>query len=253
MSANLSTATREANHLLHTPVGDFLRTKGVYRHDNARTFSHGFVVQMRLPGGGRVCKLFSDRSHGGPQSSFTAALQYRDELLRAHNMPPTERYRAAQRPVRSPTGVNGVQRTVSKGGHVVYAVCWNPEPMQTRTRKFYAPNGDERAAFARAVQFRKARERAQWWDVDGGRSLAAMTRAAIPDHIRGDLRDDAAQELALAILDGRDDPDTLNAQTVRPFVSLAWKFNPRRRGKLVSLDARVVEGSRLRLVDTYEG
>lgn len=259
MSANLAETTPAPQHFaalrtprtLQTPVGEFLRTKGVSRVDKSDKWIHGFSVEIRVPGGKKERGFFADQKCGGAHKAFAAALARRDEILRAYNLPPTERYRLTGRPVMSNTGVVGVSR-VEHQGHMDFSVQWRPVPRKLATVRFRVKIGeDEQTTFERAVRFRRARERDQWFHIDDGRALAQMIRQHTPDYLPADVREDVQQEIALAVLDGRVTPEELSdRKTIREYVRRGYQQRFNHRG-FISTSAELSEG--FRLEDVLEG
>jgi hypothetical protein len=230
-------------HLTRKRAGDM---KGISRTD--KRGNHGYVVNFRLPGGGRFTKYVADRTHGGRDGALAAALALREEVARAHDIP-LRGYRTSGRSPKSNTGVPGVTR-VLKRGLAFYYVCWQPAQGANRLAVFPVPRGkDEAPVRERAVRFRQAREQAPLLDLDGGRSLHARLRSIAPDWIRPETRDELVQEMALAVLDGRLTEEELGPHAYREYLRNVYRqnCNPRVR----SIEDFI--GDDWRLGDTLEG
>ncbi len=87
MSAQL-TPTHTPAPTLRAPIGEHVRHKGIRRVDNPAQWSHGYEVDVRLPGGGKQRKFFADQKHGGREGSLAAALALRDSLFKECEIPP---------------------------------------------------------------------------------------------------------------------------------------------------------------------
>lgn len=133
------------------------RAKGVIRIDSDST--HGWQVRVYRHGK-TYSRLFSDRSCGGKQDAFEAAVAYRAELeAEVEALPePAPRRRLIRANKSNATGVLGISRTSKQDRrgirHEVYAVSWNPQPGVARGTSFSIKRYGEDTAFRLACQLR---------------------------------------------------------------------------------------------------
>lgn len=90
--------------------------------------------------------------------------------------------------------------------------------------------------------------RARNWQTDGGAELTEQIRATLPASLSPDVREEAEQEIALAILDGRITPDQLREpNALRDHLRAAPRLTRLDHHKHISLDHELADG--LRLID----
>jgi len=138
------------------------RNRGSFPHivriDHRST--HGYQVRVPLrpkP----ITKFFADGKHGSRPKALNAAMAWRDNIFKKHDIPLSATRRIRHMNSRNSTGVLGVgMQWVTKGGYQYkhYVVTWCPEPYKQRNKLFSAHKLGDEKAFELAVAFRKARE-----------------------------------------------------------------------------------------------
>lgn len=132
--------------------------KSISRMDVGST--HGWFVRIYYRGKTHR-KLFSDSVFGSQEAALRAAIAYRDDYLRRHQIDDLPFF---THPMKSnTTGVNGVSETFhrSRNGRKIpyFSVFWAPKRNQRRHKRFYIHLFDSREdALQAATAFRKEKE-----------------------------------------------------------------------------------------------
>lgn len=144
------------------------KVKGVTRIDDPGGHGVGFYARVTFRGKTHS-KYFADAAHGGTNSAYQKAVDWRDETEKELGKPRTDRLVP---PVssRSRTGVSGVY--LSKQS---YVVAWSPAPGELR-REFVSINEYGREeALRRAIELRRRKERELY-----GKAVTTMDQVRKP-------------------------------------------------------------------------
>jgi hypothetical protein len=220
--------------------------------------AEGYYVSIRARG---CCfeKAFRPKQYGSQESSYSAALKWRDERLDAHNIPKDLLTRLlptfstfAYRTNRT-TGVVGVNFDMTSSR---FSAQWRNNK-KGEIKSFSIKKYGHEAAFQLALAFRKERI-AQFYGyirnirvyIPHEQEIIQRVKAIIPAYLPIEVKEDVQQEMILAILGHTLNLNALDASTARLFIRRLNKSysNPYSH---ISLDHLVGEGCRLE--DVLEG
>ena len=122
--------------------------------------THGWQVRLSR-GGRRWSKCFSDARYGGDEAAFSAAKEFRDQLIA--ELPQPERAGAEGKMTRrNISGVVGVSRIIVRTRmtrYVFWQATWSPEPGVRKRVKFSVRRYGEERAFELACEARREAKR----------------------------------------------------------------------------------------------
>ncbi len=126
----------------------------LYRIDTANT--HGWQFR-KFHNGSQISRLFSDKKYGGSEKSFSAACEYRDEILGGLHV-----YRFRRSPQKnSRTGYSGVSIThENRDGEKIriYQVHWVDSDGKRHNKRFFTSRfKSDKQALQAAIDFRTER------------------------------------------------------------------------------------------------
>jgi hypothetical protein len=123
--------------------------KYVYRYDQEKE-NYGWYVVIELYA---TRRYFADSAYGSKEESFLAALAFRNQELKKHNLPLSERVVSTRKRVTNTSGRPGV----CKSGSYYYAY-FPIEENEVLTRKYSTKKYGEQGAFERAKSWREKLE-----------------------------------------------------------------------------------------------